>query len=169
MTLLANRLWFGCVLKRICQLLQCFPASLSDTSHSYFLLSLSGAPFIPSSYPKFSTSLAYPSSQSILPTPVATGLFLDPFFQPQFLAPVPNLFLFPCSASLFPNSAPYPCCLLLFLILFSILVVLLQSLFPVPCSLPLFPYICCNPCSQPFSTYQGSQPLFIIPVPNPCF
>ena len=170
MTLLTDRLWFGCVLKRIRQLLQCFLASLSDTSHPYFLLSLSGASFIPSSYPKFSTSLPYPCSQSILPTPVATVLFLDPFFQPQFLAPVPNLFLFPCSASLFPNSAPYPCCLLLFLILFSILVPC--SLFPSSFSLhmlqPLFPTFFHLPRFPASVHYSCSQPLFLILASNFC-
>ena len=120
----------------------------------------------------------YPCSQFILPTPVATFLFLDPFSQLQFPALVPNFFVSPCSQSLFLNSAPYPCSLLLFLILFSILVILLQSLFPAPvfnpCSLflvPLlfFPMNVANPCCQPFSTSHVSSLCSLFPFPTPVF
>lgn len=115
------------------------------------------------------TSLPYPCSQSILPTPVAKFLFLDPFSQPQFPALVPKL----CSIPPFPTPVSNyffnPCYQLLFLIL-------------VPCSLPFFPYVWCQPllptsvpnsCSQllfpTFFHFPCSQPLFIIPVPNPVF
>ena len=115
------------------------------------------------------TSLPYPCSQSILPTPVAMFLFLDPFSQPQFPALVPKL----CSIPPFPTPVSNyffnPCSQPLFLIL-------------VPCSLPFFPYVWCQPllptsvpnsCSQllfpTFFHFPCSQPLFIIPVPNPVF